>query len=285
MQDLTGKTAVVTGAANGIGFALAEHCIDEGMHVALADVEQGALEKAAEVLSEKGGSVVPVVTDVSKVADVERLRDRVFEALGAVHLLCNNAGVGAGGTVWESSLADWKWVMGVNLWGVIHACRIFLPAMLEQNVEGHIVNTASLAGVLPYHLSASYQVTKHAVVALSENLYHSLAQRDARVKVSVLCPGFVKTRILSSGRNRPVELRDGAAGPVSRADEEALWEDIGNQYSVIEPTEVAGRVFEAIRQEQFWIYTHGSEFDDRLKARVESMIEGKNPEVVILKLD
>ena len=277
MRDFTGKVAVVTGGASGIGLALAKHGVARGMNVVIADIEQGALEQAAEDLTEDGGSVVPVVADMSNAANVERLRDRAVEAFGAVHVLFNNAGMGAGSTVWESSLGDWEWVIGVNLWGVIHSCRAFLPAMLEQDTDGHLVNTASIAGVLSQHPSASYQVTKHAVVALSENLYHTLAERDSKVKVSVLCPGWVKTRIMSSGRNRQAEFKDGPMEPASDADEETFWAEIAKWYTVVEPTTVAARVFEAIEQEQFWIFPHGSEFDEAVKARMESMLEGKNP--------
>ena len=276
MRDFTGKVAVVTGGASGIGLALAKHCVSEGMSVVLADTEEGALEAAAESLNEDGSSVVPVTVDVSNATDVERLRDHAFEAFGAVHLLFNNAGVGAGSTVWESSLDDWEWVVGVNLWGVIHSCRAFLPAMLEQNAGGHLLNTASIAGVLPHHPSASYQVTKHAVVALSENLYYTLEERDARVKVSVLCPGWVRTRIMSSGRNRPAELSDGAIKPINTVEEESFWTEIAKKYTVVEPEAVARCVFEAIELEQFWIYPHGSEFDEGLKERMESVFRGRN---------
>src|SRR2546423_9022177 len=173
MKDFQGKVAVVTGAASGIGRGLAEKCVREGMKVVLADVEEKVLNQASAELKALSGDVLAVRTDVSKAGDVEALAQQAFDTYGAVHLLFNNAGVGGGSTLWESTLADWEWVLGVNLWGVIHGIRTFVPRMLEQHTEGHIINTASVAGLISSP-GGIYNVTKHGVIALSETLYHEL---------------------------------------------------------------------------------------------------------------
>ncbi len=198
MKDFAGKVAVVTGAASGIGYALAERCVREGMKVVLADIEEPALAESARKLGAAGGTVVAVRTDVAQATDIEALARRTLEAFGAVHLLCNNAGVGAGGTVWESTLADWEWVLGVNLWGVIHGVRTFVPIMLGQNTEGHIVNTASVAGLLAYHPSASYQVTKHAVVALSDPLMEAVLSAFRRAVETGMAPERVADHVFDA---------------------------------------------------------------------------------------
>ena len=278
MREFKGKTAVVTGAASGIGFALAERCVQKDMRVILADIEEEALSHAVQMLSDQGGTVLPVVTDVSTPGDVETLAQQALDAYGAVHLLCNNAGVGAGGTIWESSLVEWEWVMGVNLWGVIHGIRVFVPIMLSQDTECHIVNTASISGVLS-NPSASYQVTKHAVVALSEHLYHSLEQQETKIKTSVLCPGFVKTGILNSGRNMTPDMahETGTATLFSpEDDEEAKWAEIAANWKVVEPAQIAACVFEAIKEERFYIFTH-TEFNEYVRARMTDIVEARNP--------
>jgi NAD(P)-dependent dehydrogenase (short-subunit alcohol dehydrogenase family) len=279
VKDFEGKVAVVTGAASGIGFAVAKASVARGMHVVLADVEQAALVSAEEFLRSRGASVVPVLADISKREDCENLKNRTLESFGAVNLLVNNAGVAAGTTVWESTLADWEWVMGVNLWGVILCCHTFLPIMLAQNSPGHVVNTASVAGLVPFMGCSPYHVTKHAVVALSENLYHSLSMTESQVKVSVLCPGFVRTRIMNSGRNRPAYLRGAESSDAEAVDEDAFWAEIEAEYTVISASEVAASVFDAIERDRFWVLTHGSEFGDAIKARWDSILTGKNPNV------
>lgn len=280
MKEFKEKVAVVTGAASGIGLGLARRCVQEGMRVALADVEQVALEQAEKELIAMGGSVLPVLTDVSRAEQVEALAKKTLEAFGAVHLLFNNAGVGVVGSIWETSLADWQWVMGVDLWGVIHGIRTFVPIMLSQDTECHIVNTSSTAGFMSNHAGATYLVTKHAVVALSEQLYGSLAQRGAKIKASVLCPGLVKTRMISSTRNRPAEFRvNTPEKPWSPEDEEAAWADFQAKYpsyKVISPDQVADAVFAAIREERFYIFTD-SEFDAIVRRRMEDILEGRNP--------
>ncbi|MEE9284693.1 MAG: SDR family NAD(P)-dependent oxidoreductase [Dehalococcoidia bacterium] len=275
MKDLKGKVAVITGAASGIGRALAQRSAGEGMKVVLADVEEEALATAERELKAGGATALAVRTDVSRAEDVEALAQKAFDAFGGVHLLCNNAGVGsAAAAVWEDTLADWEWVMGVNLWGVIHGIRTFVPRMLAQDTEGHIVNTASVAGLVSGPWLGVYKVTKHGVVSLSETLYHELAQRDAKVKVSVLCPGLVSTRIGDADRNRPVDLQN---DPAIEAKRKAQWPRISRPIeSGIAPDEAAGCVFDAIRDERFYILTHA---DSRraVRARLEDIIQDRNP--------
>jgi NAD(P)-dependent dehydrogenase (short-subunit alcohol dehydrogenase family) len=275
MKDLKSRVAVITGAASGIGRALAERCAREGMKVVLADVEAGALTEVEAHLQAGGGTALAVRADVSQAKDVEALAQKTLEAFGAVHLLCNNAGVATAGTlVWESSLADWEWVLGVNLWGVIHGVRTFVPIMLAQDTECHVVNTASLSGLISFPRGSIYAVTKHGVVALSETLHHELAERGGKVKVSVLCPGLVKTRIMDCGRNRPERLA--ATTPMGPA-EAAGWETLRRQMQTgMPPAEVAEAVFQAIREERFYILTH-PEGKDWIRARMEEILQERNP--------
>ncbi len=277
MQEFKDKVAVITGAASGIGRGLAERCVQEGMKVVLADVEEAALAQTAQELRAAGATLLAVRTDVSRASDIETLAQQTLKAFGAVHLLVNNAGVGAGGSIWECTLADWKWVMGVNLWGVIHGLHTFVPIMLAQAAEGHIVNTASIAGLLPYHPGASYQVTKHAVVALSEQLYYSLAMQQARIKVSVLCPGWVNTRIMDSGRNRPGELQNEPNNLPIGPEQEAILQSMREAAQAgLSPRQVADQVFDAIRKEQFYILTH-PEYNAMIQQRMENILQQRNP--------
>jgi NAD(P)-dependent dehydrogenase (short-subunit alcohol dehydrogenase family) len=272
MREFNGKVAVVTGAASGIGRALAERCAREGMRVALADVERPALDRAAAELKATGAEVLAVVTDVSKAGDIEALARQTLEAFGAVHLLCNNAGVGAGTTVWESTLADWEWVLGVNLWGVIHGVRTFVPIMLAQDDECHIVNTASIAGLIAGPGLGVYKVTKHAVVTLSETLHYDLAMRGARIGVSILCPEWVNTRIMESARNRPATLQNDPAAEQISPELLAAWQYmIQAVQSGMSPDQVADRVFTAIRERQLYILTH-PETTALVRARMEGIL-------------
>ena len=277
MKDFKDKLAVITGAASGIGRGIAERCVQEGMKVVLADVEEPALAQTEQELRATGATVLAVRTDVSRAGDVEALAQKTLNAFGAVHLLFNNAGVGAGSTIWESSLADWQWVMEVNLWGVIHGLRVFVPIMLAQDTECHIVNTASIAGLLPNHPVAPYQVTKHAVVALSEHLYHSLAEKNAKVKASVLCPGWVNTRIMDSARNRPPELQNELMSESLNPEREAIIQEMRQATQAgMSPQQVADYVFKAIRAEQFYILTH-PEFNSMVQKRMEDILQQRNP--------
>ncbi len=277
MKEFKGKVAVITGAASGIGRGIAERCAQEGMKVVLSDIEEPALAQTEQKLRAAGAIVLTVRTDVSQAGDVEALAKKTLKAFGAAHLLFNNAGVGAGSTIWESTLADWQWVMGVNLWGVIHGLRVFVPIMLAQDAECHIVNTASIAGLLPYQPSAPYQVTKHGVVALSEQLYYSLAQRTAKIKVSVLCPAWVNTRIMDSERNRPPELQSEPDKEPMSPEFESIMQDMRQAAQAgLSPQQVADLVFKAIIVEQFYILTH-PEFNHLIKKRIEKILQQRKP--------
>lgn len=276
MKNFEGRVAVVTGAASGIGRAIAERCAEEGMCVVLADIEKSALDMAAAELSANGANVLAVQTDVSNAAAVEALARQTLDKFGAVHLLVNNAGV-AGGNVSTGTLADWQWVLGVNLWGVVHGVRVFTPIMLNQDTECHIVNTASVAGLLPGGLGI-YTVSKHAVVALSETLYQELAQANAKVKVSVLCPGFIRTRIGESERNRPTELQNEAMAVTlgDVAARQAMNEMI---QLGIPPDQVADLVFEAVQNEKFYILPNAEGYKPAIKARMEDILQERNPTI------
>jgi NAD(P)-dependent dehydrogenase (short-subunit alcohol dehydrogenase family) len=230
------------------------------------------LDRAEKKLAPIGATTLCVQADVSKPADIEALAQKTLDAFGAAHLLVNNAGVGAGGPVWATTLADWQWTMGVNLWGVIYGLNVFLPIMHAQDTECHIVNNSSIAGLLPYHPSAPYQVTKHAVVALSENLHYSLARGNSKIKVSVLCPGWVKTRIMDSGRNRPPELQNEPSSEPPSPESVAIVEQFRQAVEAgMSPQEVADQVVQAIRDERFWILTH-SDYDSDIRGRIEGAL-------------
>ena len=271
MKEFMDKVAVITGAASGIGFGIAERCAQEGMRVVLAGINLENLNKAEKELKQIGTQTLCVQTDVSKREDIETLAKKTIDNFGAVHLLVNNAGMGAGLSIWESTWSDWEWVMGVNLWGIIYGVKVFVPIMLEQDEQCHIVNTSSIAGLLPYHPSAPYQVTKHAVVALTENLQYSLMQKKSKIRASVLCPGYVKTRILGAERNRPKELQN---EPVKLSPEQAailqyLQESID---AGISPQDVAEILFRAIKEERLYINTN-PELNSRVQERMNNIMQ------------
>ena len=274
MKVYKNKVAVITGAASGIGRALAERCVQEGMKAVLADVELESLTKTEASMKASGATVLAVRTDVSQAREVEALAQKTLDAFGAVHLLFNNAGVAMEAAIWESTIAQWEWVIGVNLWSVIHGMRVFVPIMLAQDTECHIVNTASMAGLISGPGLGAYKVTKHGVVTLSETLYHELAERGAKVKVSVLCPGIVNTRIMESARNRPGHLPTREAlGPAS----EARWEGLRHLVPAgMPPAQVADAVFEALRKDQFYILTH-QEGKAAVRTRMEDILQECNP--------
>ena len=277
MKEFKDKVAVITGAANGIGFGIAERCAQLGMKVVLAGINADNLSAAEEKLKPTGATILSVQTDVSKRDDVEALAQKTLDTFGAVHLLVNNAGVGAGTSVWESTWEDWEWVVDVNLWGVIYGVKVFTPIMLAQEAESHIVNVASIAGLLPGHPCTPYQTTKYAVVGLTENLYYSLAEQNARVKVSLLCPGWVKTSILKSERNRPPGLQNKPGVSVNkRAALEAYREMQKALEAGISIEEVADHLFKALKNEQFYVLTH-PEYLLNIKERMENFLEQKNP--------
>lgn len=276
MQEFSGKVAVVTGGASGIGFGIAARAAREGMRVVLADIEANALERAAAELRATGVEVLAVPTDVARAEAVAALAERAIAAYGGVHLLVNNAGVVSGGPLWERTLADWEWVMGVNLWGVVHGIRSFVPLMLAQENGGYIVNTASAAGLVTAPSLGIYTVTKHAVVAISETLSAQLAQQGGTVKVSVLCPMWVNTRLVDSERNRPVTFQNPAieADPTP-AEVEAIRPMIESGKS---PDEIADAVFAAIRDERFYILPH-PEVAPLVRRRMEGILSAFEPPV------
>lgn len=263
MEDLQGKVAVVTGAGSGIGAALGRAFVDAGCSVVLADVEEGALEASTTGI---GGRVLPVVTDVTDRASIERLADTAFGHFGAVHVVCNNAGVSTFNPVLNQTIDDWHWVLGVNLWGVIHGVHTFLPRLLDQGQPAHIVNTSSLAGLMSgLPCLGPYNVSKVGVVALSETLRMEMAMSGAPVGVSVLCPGSTPTEILESERNRPARF-----GHEDRTTEgEAFRQAVRSGFDgpgARTATDIATDVLDAIRHDRFWVITSG-EMRDGIEAR------------------
>jgi len=275
VNTFRGRVAVVTGAASGIGLALTERFVAEGMKVVMADIEAGPLATASERLRRDGATVLPIRVDVSQPGDVERLADEAYRAFGAAHVVCNNAGVAVIGAVHEHTLADWQWVINVNLWGVIHGVRVFLPRMLAGGDEGHFVNTASMAGLTTAPFMSVYDVTKHGVVALSESMYKELQLTGAPIGVSVVCPGLIDTNIMRSARNRPEELAEaGKAGPMAQSFGQALSERLAGGYP---PSEVAGQVVEGIREGRFYIVPAQPEVKSAIGVRAEDLLALRNP--------
>jgi NAD(P)-dependent dehydrogenase (short-subunit alcohol dehydrogenase family) len=273
MRELRGKTVVITGAASGIGRAMAEAFASEGSRLVLADVELGALDETAAMLRAGGASVLAVPTDVSNPEQVEALADRAVAELGRVDVVCNNAGVALSGRLWEHSLKDWNWLFGVNLWGVVHGIRSFVPRMIAQGGEGHVVNTGSVAGLISGPFMGIYNVTKHAVVTLSETLQKELILMETQVRVSVLCPGFVSTRILDAERNRPADLQNPT--PTER---HPTFEEMASAAIAagLPPSEAAARVVDAVKHERFYVLTHPA-FAPRVRERMEDILEGRDP--------
>jgi len=275
MKDFQGKVAVITGGASGLGRAMAERFARAGMSIVLADVEPRALAKAEAEMKAAGAKVIGVRTDVSKAAEVEALAQKTLAAFGAVHLLANNAGVAEGGNVWDNTVADWEWVLGVNMWGVIHGVRVFTPIMLAQGSEGHIVNTASVAGLISPPGMGIYCVSKHAVVTLTECLHHDLAQNTDKLKCSVLCPAYVPTGIADSGRNRPAELsqtRQKTAADLAL--DASLKKAV--QSGKLSAADVAEKVYEAVFEERFYILTH-PKIKPSIQWRMEDILQERNP--------
>ena len=277
MEELAGKVAVVTGGASGIGNAVAERLAAEGMKLVLADVERGPLDEAVEKLAAGGAEVIGVQTDVSQADEMDALAEQTLERFGAVHVVHNNAGVAGGGTMWELTTRDWEFVLRPNLWGVIHGIRVFVPHLVRQG-EGHVVNTASMAGLISVPGMGPYNVTKHAVVTLSETLFGELAAAGLDVGVSVLCPGFVNTRIGESDRNRPEELRN-PGQPVATPEEREQRRKMASQFmsNAMRPQDVAEKVLDAIRTRRFYILTHDGT-EAAVQRRVAPILEGRNPE-------
>ncbi|MFN3256621.1 MAG: SDR family NAD(P)-dependent oxidoreductase [Ilumatobacter sp.] len=274
MNELSGKTAVITGGASGIGLAMAHRFAAAGMRIVLGDVEVGPLDAAVASLADSGASVIGMPCDVSLLDDVRRLETLARETFGNVHVLCNNAGVGSGGQVAEpDDLEMWKWVIDVNLWGVIYGCKVFLSAMIEHGEGGHVVNTASMAGHASAPLMGPYNVSKYGVVALSETLSKEMQMTGTGIGVSVLCPAFVQTAIGSSHRNLPESLRpDGE--PAVPSDTQSLVAKL--IAAGLPPSQVADAVHDAVVSDTFWILTH-DESKPAITERARQIVEGVNP--------
>ena len=267
------KVAVITGAASGIGRGLAERFATEGMKVVLADVEKEPLAKLASALNANGATVLAVKTEVSNAADVENLAAQTLDTFGAVHILCNNAGVVCSRPIWEHTVADWEWVLGVNLWGVIHGIRAFVPRMLAQGDACHIVNTASILGLVGGSGEGIYKVSKHGVVVLSETLADELAQKGANIQVHVLCPGWVRTGILDSARNRPEGLQNPESETLPRPETTSSSRNVRAEMEAgLSPAEVAEHVYNAIQTGTFYIHTH-PEHKAAIRERMERILE------------
>ena len=280
MKQFEGRVAVVTGAASGLGREFANTAASLGMKLVLADVDAKGLERATEEVQAGGAEVISMVVDVSKREHVEELADAAMIRFHGVHLVFNNAGVAAGGLVWENSEADWEWVLGVNLWGVIHGVRVFTPIMLElarrdPHYEGHIVNTASMAGLLNPPAMGVYNVSKHAVVSLSETLYHDLRLVDAPVQASVLCPYFVPTGITHSEAHRPHELENDEAPTASQQAAQTLV-NRAVESGKVSAADVARITFEAVREGRFYIYSHPALLAT-VAERMDAIVGGKPP--------
>jgi NAD(P)-dependent dehydrogenase (short-subunit alcohol dehydrogenase family) len=271
MKELQGKVAVITGGASGIGRAVADAAVAAGMKVVLADIEEAALKEADAAIGATGAEVLSVVTDVSVASSVDELRDKALARFGAVHLVHNNAGVALGGPLWTVTEADWTWILGVNLWGVIHGIRAFVPVLLEQG-EGHVVNTASLAGLTSPGMLGPYNVTKHSVVTMSETLYRDLEAIGSRVGVSVLCPGFVQTRIAESDRNRP-DWAPAADRPGGNELQGVVSQLVAGG---IQATDVAEKVLDAVRNNRFYILTH-DDTQAMVERRMRDILDDRNP--------
>lgn len=280
MKNFNGKVAVITGAASGFGkeFAIAGAAL--GMKLVLADVQQLPLDATVAALAATGADVVGLRCDVSKGEEVEALAQLALSAFGGINLLFNNAGVGSGGLIWENTVKDWEWVLGVNVWGVIHGVRIFTPLMLEQakrepDYEGYIVNTASMAGLLSPQLMGAYNLSKHAVVSLSETLFHDLHSVTSQIGCSVLCPAFVPTGISNSHRSRPAELQNETSPTESMVVAQKMTHKAVSSGKMT-ATDVAQITFEAIRENRFYIVTH-PKIMATVKMRLEDIEHLQNP--------
>ena len=275
MKRFAGRVVVVTGAGSGLGRELALRFAREGMKLALADVDEAALAKTESELKAAGTAAIAVRCDVSNGADVEALAARTLDAFGAVHVVCNNAGIAPLGVVWENTIADWQWTLGVNLWGVIHGVRVFTPILLRQDDEGHIVNTASVAGLIAPPGMGMYNVSKHAVVALSETLHHDLAARGTKVRCSVVCPAYFPSGIAESERSRPAALSEPRAKSAEDLERDARMRR-AVQSGRLSAADIASRVFEAVRDERFYVLTH-PRILPAVEARMRDILEGRNP--------
>ena len=279
IENFKGKTAVLTGAGSGFGLECARIGAQLGMNLVLVDVQQDALDKAEQEMTAQGVQVLARKVDVSNAAEMQALADAVKARFGAPHFVFNNAGVGSGGLVWENSLADWEWVLGVNVWGVVHGVRLFTPMMLEAaqkdpTYQGHIVNTASMAGLLTAPNMGIYNVSKHAVVALTETLYQDLKLVTDQISASVLCPYFVPTGITQSQRNRPAALAEDK--PTQSQLIGQAMSDKAVSSGKVSAAEVAQKVFDAVASGQFYVYSHPQALGN-VQSRMEAIVQQHNP--------
>ncbi len=280
MKDFENKVAVITGGASGLGRAFADKAAALKMKIVLSDIRDAPLQQAAAELKTQGAAVVALAGDVSKANYIEALATLAIETFGVVHCLFNNAGVGSGGLIWENTVKDWEWVLNVNVWGVIHGVRTFTPLMLaaaknDSAYEGHIVSVASVAGLIAPGLMGAYNVSKHAVVAHSESLYHDLASVEPRISASVLCPGFTPTGIGKSHLSRPSDLLNSEGPTASMVEAQQMIAKAVNA-GRLTATDVASITFEAIRDKRFYIFTHPN-FMKLVKARLADIAELRNP--------
>ena len=279
IENFKCKTAVLTGAGSGFGLECARIGAQLGMNLVLVDVQQDALDKAEQEMTAQGVQVLARKVDVSNAAEMQALADAVKVRFGAPHFVFNNAGVGSGGLVWENSLADWEWVLGVNVWGVVHGVRLFTPMMLEAaqkdpSYQGHIVNTASMAGLLTAPNMGIYNVSKHAVVALTETLYQDLKLVTDQISASVLCPYFVPTGITQSQRNRPAALAEDK--PTQSQMIGQAMSDKAVSSGKVSANEVAHKVFDAVASGQFYVYSHPQALGN-VQSRMEAIVQQHNP--------
>ena len=278
MQEFEGKVAVITGGASGIGLGMATRFAAEGMRLVLADIEEAVLEEAAAGLRENGAEVLTVQTDCGDAASMDNLAEESLAHYGSVHVVCNNAGVGARGTMWKLGVNDWEFVLRVNLWGVIHGVRVFAPHLVEQD-EGHIVNTGSMAGLVSVSGTGPYNVSKHGVVTLSETLYGELQDAGSNVGVSVLCPGIIRTNLRNSERNRPEHLRDLDAEAVKERTQSTPGFSDTVRLQALSPEWAAECVFEGIKENRFYILTH-DDHEGQIPRRHDAIQNDGNPAVV-----
>ncbi len=281
ISDFNNKTAVLTGAGSGFGLEMARIGAKRGMNLVLADVQQDALDKAVAELESIGARVQPFKLDVSDAAQVDAMAQATLARFGAPHLVFNNAGVGAGGLIWENTLKDWQWVLGVNVMGVVHGVRSFTPMMLDAakkdpSWRGHIVNTASMAGLVNPPNMGVYNVSKHAVVSLTETLFHDLSLVTEQISASVLCPFFVATGIHQSGRNRPGSLQDANAQKTRSQEvgEASISKAVSGGH--VTAADVAQKVFDAVAANHFYIYSHPKALKS-VQIRMEDIVQARNP--------
>ncbi len=269
---------MITGAASGIGLALAERAVAEGMRVVMADIEAARLQSEAERLAKDGAELLALPCDVGDPDAVRDLERSVRERFGAVHLLCNNAGVGGGGKLWEIPLAEWRWVIDVNMWSVIYGLHYFLPGMLAQEEGGHVVNTGSVAGLMSVPDMSPYNLSKHAVVSLSEGLFSELRNEDAKVGISVLCPSFVNTKLHLSARNRALSEEYDETARQQSLDQAKDFSDILDAIAM-GTSQVAELVFDAVREERFYILTHKQGSIAQVERRMRGIMENDPPHI------